>query len=208
VQHKTAHHGMTRAIHIGPRGQAVITVFLRGSNPPPEGFDHIRLNDPDQRNARLVMADAYQEAGRERDAELLRDTPRAVVTVAGCVVDPTLTLFSPYRAREERFRIARQKRKSKVPPSQQNQRKANPKLIPAAEYTPHTYAHAVRVAAAKANVPHWHPNKLRHLFATEVRKEHGLEAAQVLLGHTRADVTQVYAERNEQLAETIAAKIG
>jgi len=42
----------------------------------------------------------------------------------------------------------------------------------------------------------WHPNQLRHTFATRVRKQHGLEAAQVLLGHARADVTQVYAERN------------
>jgi hypothetical protein len=30
----------------------------------------------------------------------------------------------------------------------------------------------------------------------------------VLLGHSRADVTQVYAERNEALAATVAAKIG
>ena len=55
---------------------------------------------------------------------------------------------------------------------------------------------------------HWHPNQLRHTFATEVRKVHGLEAAQVLLGHARADVTQVYSERNEELAATVAAKIG
>jgi site-specific recombinase XerC len=54
----------------------------------------------------------------------------------------------------------------------------------------------------------WHPNQLRHAFGTRVRKTHGLEAAQVLLGHSRADVTQVYAERNEQLAATVAAKIG
>jgi len=54
----------------------------------------------------------------------------------------------------------------------------------------------------------WHPNQLRHAFATNVRKAHGLEAAQVLLGHTRADVTQVYAERNGELAATVAAKIG
>ena len=66
----------------------------------------------------------------------------------------------------------------------------------------------VRKAAEKAGVEHWHPNQLRHLFATEVRKEHGLEVAQVLLGHSRADVTQVYAERNEQLPATVAAKIG
>ena len=54
----------------------------------------------------------------------------------------------------------------------------------------------------------WHPNQLRHTFATRVRKAHGLEAAQVLLGHSRADVTQVYAERNHELAATIAAQIG
>jgi len=41
-----------------------------------------------------------------------------------------------------------------------------------------------------------------------VRKAHGLEAVQVLLGHSRADVTQVYAERNEALAVTVASKIG
>jgi integrase len=55
---------------------------------------------------------------------------------------------------------------------------------------------------------HWHPNQLRHSYATKVRREHGLEAAQVLLGHSRADVTQVYAERNEALATEVAAKIG
>ena len=54
----------------------------------------------------------------------------------------------------------------------------------------------------------WHPNQLRHTFATRVRKQHGLEAAQVLLGHSRADVTQIYAERNEELAITVAAKMG
>jgi integrase len=35
-----------------------------------------------------------------------------------------------------------------------------------------------------------------------------LEAAQVLLGHSRADVTQIYAERNTELASRVAAKIG
>ena len=164
--------------------------------------------DPTEHTVRLVAADAYQEAGRDRDAELLRDLSRPVILVAGCVVDPTLTLFSPFYAREERFRLARRKRKSKVTPSQQNRRKPKPQLIPASEYTPHTYAHAVRVAAKKAGVPHWHPNQLRHLFATEVRKDHGLEAAQVLLGHSRANVTEVYAERNITLASAVAAKIG
>jgi integrase len=49
---------------------------------------------------------------------------------------------------------------------------------------------------------------LRHTFATEVRREYGLEAAQVLLGHSRADVTQVYAERDLTLAVRVATEAG
>ena len=42
----------------------------------------------------------------------------------------------------------------------------------------------------------WSPNQLRHAAATEIRRDFGLEAAQVILGHAKADVTQIYAERD------------
>jgi len=54
----------------------------------------------------------------------------------------------------------------------------------------------------------WHPHQLRHSAGTRIRKEMGLEAAQVYLGHSKADVTQIYAERNLELARQIAAKYG
>jgi len=54
----------------------------------------------------------------------------------------------------------------------------------------------------------WHPNQVRHTVATEVRSKFGLEAAQVLLRHTRADITQTYAERDQRRAADIARKIG
>ena len=54
----------------------------------------------------------------------------------------------------------------------------------------------------------WHPNQLRHLHATEIRKRFGLEAAQVAMGHSRAEVTQIYAERNLALAEKKASEVG
>lgn len=41
-----------------------------------------------------------------------------------------------------------------------------------------------------------------------MRKEYGLEAAQVVLGHARADVTQVYAEADVAQAVRVAAEIG
>ena len=192
-------------IPLGPRAQALLVSFLRGNHPPPDGFTHTDLTDP---AARRTMADAYLSAGRVRDAELLRDGARSVVRVAGCVVDPALTLFSPFHAREERFRVMRSARKSKVPPSQRNRRKERPARIPAAEYTPHTYTTAIAKAAKKGEIEHWHPNQLRHSFASVVRKSHGLEAAQVLLGHSKADVTQVSAERDLTLAAEVAAKMG
>jgi hypothetical protein len=55
---------------------------------------------------------------------------------------------------------------------------------------------------------HWHPNQLRHAHGTRVRREYGLEAAQVVLGHARADVTQVYAEADVSQAARVAAEIG
>jgi site-specific recombinase XerC len=57
-------------------------------------------------------------------------------------------------------------------------------------------------------IPHWHPNQLRHTTATKVREQFGLEAAQVVLGHSRADVTQVYAERNSVSAIRAMGAIG
>jgi integrase len=203
--HKTAHRGKQRVVAIGPRAQALLAAFLVGDNPPSSDCLNIKLTDD---TARLVAADAYQEAGRTWDAELLRDLTRSVVLIAGCVVDPSARVFSPVREREDRFRTMRAKRQSKVQPSQLDRKKANPKRAPGEAYYPRAYAHAIAVACKKVGIARWHPNQLRHLFATEVRKEHGLEAAQVLLGHSRADVTEVYAERDQRLAATVAAKVG
>jgi integrase len=54
----------------------------------------------------------------------------------------------------------------------------------------------------------WHPHQLRHSAATSVRREFGLESAQVMLGHTTLSATEIYAERNQEAAFQIAAKIG
>jgi integrase len=56
---------------------------------------------------------------------------------------------------------------------------------------------------------HWHPHQLRHTAATFIRREFGLEAAQIALGHSSALVTEaVYAERDAAKVEQIMLKIG
>jgi integrase len=54
----------------------------------------------------------------------------------------------------------------------------------------------------------WSPNQLRHSYATEVRKQFGLEAAQVVLGHSTCRVTEIYAERDTAKGSLVAKAIG
>ena len=67
---------------------------------------------------------------------------------------------------------------------------------------------AIVRACRKAGVPEWTPLQLRHTTATTVRSRFGLEAAQVVLGHAKADVTQIYAERDLAKAHLVMAEIG
>jgi site-specific recombinase XerC len=54
----------------------------------------------------------------------------------------------------------------------------------------------------------WSPNQLRHLRGTEIRKRFGLEASQTVLGHSHADTTEIYAERDFVLAESVMSQMG
>ena len=86
--------------------------------------------------------------------------------------------------------------------------KSKPKRKPGKRYTRDSYRRAVQRACDKAGVERWSPNQLRHSAATEIRSRYGLEAAQVVLGHAKADVTQVYAERDLQLARNVVREVG
>ena len=117
-------------------------------------------------------------------------------------------LFSPQDAARDRAFERRRNRKTPLTPSQRK-RDAEPKTRRYAEsYSSELYGKIVKKAAERAGVERWTPNRLRHLYATEVRAKFGLEAAQIMLGHARADVTQIYAERDFQKAAQIAAEIG
>ncbi len=132
--------------------------------------------------------------------------------------------FSPVESERQRRAEQRARRKTKVQPSQVDRRKAKPKRTHRARYDANSYRQAVHRAVELVNrerkkeaaetgedvdlLERWSPNRLRHSAGTEIRKQFGLEAAQVSLGHAKADVTQVYAERDAELAEEVARKIG
>lgn len=118
--------------------------------------------------------------------------------------------FSPTESVERVRRRAEANRKT--PASYGNIRGSNratsPKKLPSDKYAVSSYRNAIRRACNKLEIEVWTPNQLRHNAATKIRKEFGLEAAQVICGHQTADVTQVYAERDLELAMRAAEAVG
>lgn len=140
--------------------------------------------------------------------------------------DKSAYCFSPRDS--ERKRLAERHQSRSTPVAQGNgpgtNRKPNPLRQSGACYTHSSYRRAVQRACDRAFPPpddltkkevkdwqkrhRWSPNQLRHTFATYLRRRFGLESAQVVLGHSRADVTQIYAERDLNKATVIAREVG
>ena len=126
-------------------------------------------------------------------------------------------LFSPREGEAARNAERRKSRKTPMTPSQAKRKpKKNPKRAKRERYDTQSYLRAITYGIEQANksrkdlpqVPDWCPLQIRHSRATEIRKQHGLEAAQVALGHKNANITEVYAERNLALAVQIAKESG
>jgi hypothetical protein len=63
-------------------------------------------------------------------------------------------------------------------------------------------------ATAWVSEHRWHPHQLRHNAATRLRKQYGLEAARVVLGHRSSAVAEVYAAIDQTKAERIMGEVG
>ena len=134
---------------------------------------------------------------------------------AQAVISPFLTpnleayLFSPRAYVEAMHRRRAELRKTRRTPSELKRRRhAEPRRVPAERYNRRSYRLAVVRACRRAGVPEWSPLQLRHAAATAIRAKFGVEAAQVVLGHTKVETTQVYAERDLGRAAEIMREIG
>ena len=136
--------------------------------------------------------------------------PRAQAILTPYLIDrePEDYCFSPRESEQLRKIDLRRRRQTPVQPSQRNRRKRHPKRFAGARYDRCSYYRAVVRAVEKSGVAHWSPAMLRHTAATEIRKRYGLEEAQVVLGHSTARITEIYAEKNVALAAEVARAIG
>lgn len=161
--------------------------------------------------------------GRERNIFL---GPRAQEILRPFLLDDgEAYLFSPRRALEERREQVRQKSKAPLSADKRHRRrKRQPSKRPGDYYPVVSYEHVINRACDRAfPIPgglssqeakewrrdhRWSPNQLRHSAATFLRKEFGIEAARIILGHSSPTVTEVYAELDRSKAAEIMAKVG
>jgi integrase len=166
-----------------------------------------------------------QHHGRERKVFI---GPKAQAVLRPYLkADLQAYVFSPAQA--ERERLEQRHAARKTPPNQGNRpgtnRKAKPRRKPGTVFNTQSYGRAIKNACRRAwpapkelteaKVRQWHAehlwtaNRLRHSFATQVRRDHGVDLAGALLGHASAStVTAVYAERDMQQAAAVALRIG
>ncbi|MBX9622706.1 MAG: site-specific integrase [Gemmataceae bacterium] len=210
-----------------PRPAAGLIRFLRLVGCRPGEGCRVRPCDLDTSGPVWWYKPAAHKGAWRGKARAVAVGPRAQAVLAEFTPpDPTDHYFNPRRAAADLHARRTGARVTPRYPSHlarnAGKRAAAPRRAAGPAYTAGSLGRAVARAVGRANalrrvlagagdfdpVPGWAPNQLRHAHGTEVRKRFGLEAAQAALGHERADVTQVYAEKNLDLAARVAAEIG
>ena len=181
--HKTEHKGKERRVYIGPRAQEILRPYL------------------DRDTEAICFSPAESEVERNADRRVNRKTP----------MTPSQR---KRRKRKNRKRTAADRynkdsyrraivRACEVAFGMPERLRRISRRLPAEEQR------RLKIEAKAWRRKHcWSPNRLRHSRATMVRERFGIEAAQVVLGHSDPRVTQVYAERNFELAASIMREIG
>lgn len=186
--HKTEHHGRERIIPIGPKGQDILRPYL--------------LREKESH----CFSPADSERKRREELHECRSTPLSYGNRPG-----TNRKRKPKRSAGEQYTADSYRRAihracdlafpAPEPLCRRNDETQGAWLDRLTEKQ--------RAELEKWQSEHrWSPNRLRHSAGTEIRKRFGLEAAQVILGHASADVTQVYAERDLQRAVEIMREVG
>lgn len=184
ASHKTEHHERDRIIFIGPKAQNVLRSYL------------LRAADAHC----FSPAEVVKQQLEARHA--VRKTPRSYGNRPGTNRKPQPERRPQDRYTKDAYNRAIQRACESAFGMPKELRRISKKLSA-------DERKRLQKLAAEWRAEHcWSPNQLRHAAGTEVRRQYGLEAAQVVLGHAKADVTQVYAERDQALAAEIMQKIG
>ncbi|QDS91671.1 Phage integrase family protein [Roseimaritima multifibrata] len=192
TEHKTKHHGHSRRLFIGPQAQGILLPYL-DRNCDEKIFQPIeadRLRRKQQSKSRITPISCGNRPGKRSGglkgskgkkrpgSEFTTNSYRRAIHNA---CDNAFPAPVPLRQLPGESDAARWRRLTETECSELKKWQSKHR---------------------------WSPNRLRHSRGTDIRREYGLEAAQVVLGHAKADVTQVYAERDIELAKKVAKEYG
>lgn len=189
-EHKNRFRDKERTVVLGPRAQKILQPFLDGRDPDAFVFSPV-------------------EAEYERRAALTarRATPASCGNRVGSnlATEPVRSAGARYTTGSYYVAIRRACDRAFPPPPPLT--RLDDETIAAWKTRLSTRLNKDLDAWRRAH--RWHPHQLRHNAATDIRKAFGLEAAQLALGHSSAQVTDaVYAERDQSKVEEIMQRFG
>ena len=189
AEHKNTHRGKSRVLLFGPRAQAVLAPLLNGRDP-----------------------DAYLFSPQEAEAERLKARHRGRKTPMCCGNTPgSNRKRRPRRTPGERYAVTAYQRAvgyscDRAFPPPEHLRRGDGET--AAEWETRLGEAGLAELNAWRKAHRWHPHQLRHLAATRLRAEFGIELARTILGHSSASVTEIYAQDDMKAAAEAMQRVG
>ena len=196
--HKTEHYNKRRVIYLGPRAQQVLEPWLK----------------PDLQAYLFSPAEAM-EAQREQRNEKRR-TPTSCGNNRGSnrTKRPRKSPGDRYTTDSYGQAITEACKKAYPPPERLQRRQVPGKREGKLRWETNQQWRDRLGEDGWAELQRWRrdhqwsPNQLRHNAATYLRKQYGIEAARVILGHSSPAVTEVYAELDHAKAAQIMGEVG
>lgn len=196
ASHKNAHHGHDRTVYLGPQAQRLVEPFLKPNLQEhffsPKDAEAVRRAELYEHRQTPLKYGNRPGTNRKRRPAVAIGTKYTVTSYRRAVLRGCEAAFEmPKELLEPRSKKAK-RAEAELPVEEQMKRRKNRAAARSAWRAAHS----------------WHPHQLRHTSATRLRKEYGLEAAQVILGHKTLAVTEIYAEKNVEAARRIMAEVG
>ncbi len=193
--HKNKHRGMTKAVAIGPRAQAIIRKYLKTDLSaylfsPAEQDEVIRAAKRAARKTPLYPYHLKQRTGRRRQGGKRRPTARFRPSVVNNAIHCACRKAFP------------------LPENLAPRTKSNGKRETAAQWKRRLTPKQLAAVRAWDKEHSWHTHQLRHSASLNFTREFGLEAARAALGHSTVDMSAMYAGRDLEAAKTVAAGVG
>ncbi len=155
----------------------------------------------------IAKLDQHKTAWKAKSREILFGPKAKAVLKEFLAARPlNAPLFDPKEGLRERAQLHRTgpgRRPDQKPPPPKTTRTLGE------HYTATSYGRAIKRACDLAGIdPVWTPHQLRHTAASRLRKEFGIELARIVLGHSSAITTEIYAEADMKKAVSAVEKIG